>query len=691
MLYFCNGSLTQNTGGLQNRGEANPGTSSRRATKVRDPRKGGKGRATDTLLAWGPMPADHLTLTPSFGGRRLVVALALSGLGLAPAAVSSANAQPYTPTAEDLALVEPILAGRVDVEPEEIIYVAPPGGPDGDGSAQSPRRDLISVVAEATAGQAIHLAPGVYDMSAIRDEFGHVDSALWSEASGEEGRPIVLRTDPELYDLAAGQTATLDFGYENDPPGWRGSAFILRHDYWVLERFEMQRMEARGFWVNSSAHDNTFRELNLHHANFEGSNNEALILMGASAGPIDNVVIGCHLHHAGIIDTATDELVDHSGGNGGCFYTETRLTYDSTTPAAGHDATRAEWETGILPPDGDVYLIGNEIHDCHYGLGLKNMSRGPYYFLSNYIHDTDYGVMSPFTFNTVRNNVIHDVGVGIDMGRPQTDGPLMTFLKMTGNAHGSEVSYNTVIGSEIGFRGGWSASSHNNLVIDVEEPIEIRRNQFYWWEDAAWPGIRGEFLIGDLDARHPFYDLMPGYMRETPGEFVRMTLTDNCYTHEPVIGAIDFVQPIADITGMIFDEGYTVLSAEERAALFVDEAGGDLRRTDDGLDCGSQAGLAREPGGGDTDGGDDSGGAGSDEGGTNDGADETGEADGTNGTDGPSGGGTGGSSADPGGANSDDSAGGCSCRADTRRPAPMAILLGLFALGLAARRRRARS
>ncbi len=512
--------------------------------------------------------------------------------------------QRYEPAAEDLALVAPILADRVDQDPERVVYVATLPGPDGDGSAASPRRDLITVVATATAGTAIHLAPGVYDMSVIRDEFGHSDSAIFTGEDGESRRPIVLRTDPELYDPGAGAVATLDFNYENDP-SWRKSAFIARNKFWVFERFEMRRVESRGFWVDVNAHDNTFRELHLHHANTDGRNNEGLILMAASRGGIDNVVIGCHLHDVGNIDTATDVLIDRGFVNGGCFYSETRFTYDSGEPAGGNDASRAEWEAVVNPPDGDVYLIGNEVHDCHYGLGLKTTSRGPYYFLSNHIYDTDVGIFSPFSGNTVRNNVLR--GTVITLGRSSSDSPRATFFKMTGNGSFSEVSYNTIIDGNLSVRAGWGTTAHHNLIVDSSHPFAVSRNQFYWWDDGAWPGIRGEFLIGDLDASNPFYDLVPGYMKETPGEFVRMRLTDNCYTAEPVIAATDFVQPMADITGMTFDEDYVVLTAAERAALFVDEAGGDYRRvSDDGFICGSRIGASTPlpmPDGGMPDGG----------------------------------------------------------------------------------------
>lgn len=512
---------------------------------------------------------------------------------LAISVVPIAHAQRFEPAAEDLELVSPILEDRLDQTPERIVYVAPLPGVDGDGTRESPRRDLIAVVDEATAGTAIHLAPGVYDMSQIASEYRHDRSALRTQADGESGRPIVLRTNPERYDPDTGQIATLDFNYENDGPG-RTAAFNVGHRYWVFEQFEMRRMDERGFWVGRRAHDNTFRELHLHHADTEGRNNQGLILMAASSGGINNVVIGCHLHDIGNIDRATDELLDRGFVNVGCFYSETRFTYDSGEPDGGHDASRAEWEELVDEPDGDVYLIGNEVHDCHYGLGLKTHSRGPYYFLSNHVYRTNSGIFSPFSHNVVRNNILRDTT--LEIGRPATNTPRATFFKMTGNGSFSEISHNTVIDGRLQVRGGWSSHAHHNLIIDTDEPLRVMRNTFFWWEDAEWPGVRGEFLIGDLDSSHPFYDLVPGYMKETPGEFRRMQLTDNCYSAEPIVAAADFVQPVADITGMTFDESFTIVSDAQRAGLFVDEAADDYRRVeDDGLNCGSRIGASSIP------------------------------------------------------------------------------------------------
>ncbi len=88
---------------------------------------------------------------------------------------------------------------------------------------------------------------------------------------------------------------------------------------------------------------------------------------------------------------------------------------------------------------------------------------------------------------------------------------------------------------------------------------------------------------------------MPGYMHELAamGTHVRMRLEDNCYDEQPAIPAVDFRQDVADITGMVFDERFTVLSTSQRSALFVDEAAGDYRRPEGGdLDCGSRLGFS---------------------------------------------------------------------------------------------------
>ncbi len=530
----------------------------------------------------------------------------IAGLLIIFTCATAARAQAFEPAAEDMALIEPLLMDRLDITPETIIHVAPPGGSDGDGSSANPRRDLIAVIKEATAGVAIHLAPGLYDMSAIRDQFGHDDSTLWTGNNGESGRPIVLRTDPQLYDPTTGAIAIIDFNYENDPPSWRRSAFILRHDYWVFEKFEMRRMANRGFWVNNGAYNNTFHKLDLHHADTPGTNNDGLILMAASGGETNNILLKNHLHHVGEIDTSTDTITAISGVNSGCFYNETRLTYDSGEPSGGHDATLAEWENEILPADSHVYFVGNEVHDCHYGLGTKTASRGPYFFLSNHIYDTDVAIFATFTKHLIRNNILR--GSGINIGRAHSNSAKATFLKMTGNGFDTEISYNTIIGGKMSFIGGWSTRVHNNLVVGGGAPVRITRNQFAWWENGDWPGIRGEFLIGDLDSSHPFFSLMPGYMQELSGVYKRMRLEDNCYEDIPAIPAADFTQSISDVTGEIYDERYTILTSSEIAALFIDEVSGDYRRVeDDGFDCGSQIGSSSpivESDGGPSDGGD---------------------------------------------------------------------------------------
>ncbi len=470
------------------------------------------------------------------------------------------------------------------------MHVAPLPGEDGDGSAARPRRDLIHVVANAEAGTAIHLAPGVYDMSAIRDTYGHGSSRLKTEHAGEPGRPIVIRTEPDAY--AAGETAVLDFAYQNRGD-WSSTAFVVAHRHWTLERFELRRVHRRGIGVNGF--HTTLRELHLHHADTDGRDNDALIVMQASGGRTQNVVAGNHLHHVGTIDRETDALLDRGFVNGGCYYSVTRLSYDSETPEAGHDASRADWEASLLRPDGHAYVVGNHVHDCHYGLGLKNNSRGPYWFLSNVVHDVDYGIFSPFRETVVRNNIVYDAAnAGVALGRAQTNGPLQTYLKMTGNGAHSEVANNTIVraGGGLSFRTGWGTVVRDNLVVDGGPPVVIVRNSFAWWEEGSWPGLRGEYLLGDMGPEHPFWDFVPGYVQEAPEEYTRMRLEGNCYDREPVIGRADFTQATADITGMTFDVDVTLLDDAERAALFVDDPADDYRLADPEAHCGSRIGDA---------------------------------------------------------------------------------------------------
>ena len=576
------------------------------------------------------------------------------------AAASVASASVPDPTTADLERIAPLLEGRVDVEPERIVYVAPLPGAEGDGStAATPRRDLKTVIAEAEAGTAIHLAPGIYDMSAVAEMFGHETSRLITNNHGEMGRPIVLRTDPDLYDPTSA-VAVLDFGYANEGD-WSSSAFVARNDFWVYERFEMQRMQRRAFSVNGRA--NTLRELHLHHADTDGTDNDALIVMMTSGGDADNVVLQNHLHHVGMIDRADDTLVEIAGVNSGCYYSVTRLSYDSETPAGGHDATLAEWEAALEPPDGDVYVVANHAHHCHYGLGLKNNSRGPYWFLSNLVHDADYGIMSPFRETIATGNVIHDVGIGIQLGRAATDGPLSTFLKMTGNGSRSDVAYNTIVGADRGlsFSAGWGTTVHHNLVVDAEQPVAIGRNQFAWWEDGAWPGIRGEYLLGDLAPAHPFFDVVPGYTHEALDDYRAMALTDNCYDAEPVIAAVDFVQAVADITGMTFDVDYVVLDDAARAALFVDEADGDYQRAEDDYDCGALLEVEDDPSMGSTGGAGETDGTG---GGGESSGDDGGSTSGTSGVTSESSGAAESSGATTDSSAADESSDGCACTSD---------------------------
>jgi MYXO-CTERM domain-containing protein len=151
-------------------------------------------------------------------------------------------------------------------------------------------------------------------------------------------------------------------------------------------------------------------------------------------------------------------------------------------------------------------------------------------------------------------------------------------------------------------------------MIDTTEGIHIHRNQFAWYDGGQWPGIRGEYILGDLDAAHPYYAVMPNYVQALEGTFVELSKTGNCYDAEPVIASADFTQPENDITGMVPDENYEVLSAPEVEQLFGDSEH-YLRDFSTGLyeSCGSQVsqeGSTTEPpdggvpdGGATTDGG----------------------------------------------------------------------------------------
>jgi MYXO-CTERM domain-containing protein len=503
------------------------------------------------LRGWGRRKAKAICV---------LAALVLLGSFGAPARAAS-TVHPFEGAPEDQALVDQVLSGWFPTTPPtNVVYVAPPDGTSvGTGSASDPRRDLIAVVAEATAGTAIYLAPGIYPMSQIRDQFGHPSSVIRTRASGTRGNPIIVTTDPALYDPAAGQVAVLDFDYENQHPGVRTMSFDISHGFWLVEQLELRKMDGRGIWLRG--HDNVIRNNYLHHVDTTGTNNQGLILIIASGGPTNNVIAGNHFSHVGVLDRASGALQDPGGVNVGCIYTETRQTYDSVPP-------------NVLPADSHAYIYNNYAHHCAYGYATKNQGEGPYFFLSNVAHDVRTGVRNTFSKSVIRNNIVFagagDVGLG--SGISNGGAASSSFWSRFYNGHESEISHNTVVGAKRGiwYYSGWSVRSHHNLILSVDEGLHVHRNQYPWYNDGAWPGIRGEWLLGDLGPAHPYFAQMPADLQAKAGVFLKFSSVENCYDAEPVIAAADFVQPENDVTGMIADENHQIIPQAAITDLFVD-------------------------------------------------------------------------------------------------------------------------
>lgn len=503
--------------------------------------------------------------------RSVIASIVIFTTFMASHAGAASTVHPWVGAPEDQTLVDSVLEGWFsESAPAQVVYVAPPDGSTvGTGTEADPRRDLIAVVAEATAGTAIYLAPGVYPMSEIRDQFGHDGSVLRTGASGEAGNPIILSTDPARYDAAAGEVAVLDFGYDNAVEGVRTMSIDLDESFWLLERLEIRNMDGRGIWL--SGHDNVIRDNYLHHVDTPGTNNDGLILISSSGRPTNNVIMGNHLSHAGVLDRTTGALIEADGVNAGCIYTETRQSYDSDLPDPSTSPTLQDYLDALLPADSHVYIYNNYAHHCVYAYGTKNQAEGPYFFLSNVAHDVRIGVRNTFSGSVIRNNIFFAGAGEVTLASGVSNGASASaFWGEIFNGHQAEISHNTIVGAGdgISLQSGWGVHSHDNLVVEAGEGLHVHRNQYDWYDGGAWPGIRGEWLLGDLDAAHPYYAIMPGYLQEMEGTFVAFRSVDNCYDAEPVIAPADFVQPENDVTGMVPDENYQLVADVD--SLFVD-------------------------------------------------------------------------------------------------------------------------
>jgi len=481
----------------------------------------------------------------------------------------------YVGAAEDRAVIDALLGGWFSSdEAGKIIYVAPAigNGATGDGSSrENPNRDLISVIENATAGTHIYLAPGNYDMNAIRDEFGHDSSHLHTRNDGARGNPIVFATDPELFDLNSGSQAVLDFKFENDPVTSRSTCFYMSRDFWLVENMEMKNILTRGIWL--SGFDNVIRNIHFHHLDTSGTNNEAFVMLIASGRETNNVIMDNLMHHVGIIDHVTGEITEKAGSNSGCVYSEQRQNYDSPIyETITEETTYEEVQAGLLPADSHVYIYNNVCHHSTVGYAKKTHGEGPWFFLSNVAYDVETGIRTAGRHTVIRNNIFFpgsgdfELSRGISIARPASNlyrGDVIKGSNMI-------VRNNTIYGALSGLHlyGGWSSVFSHNLVVGTPEPVHIHRNQYQWYEEEAWPGIRGEWLIADLTEQHPYYEIMPRYLQDLSGVFKKGELVNNCYSVEPIIQTADFTQPENEIAGMTFDTNYSIINETDQNNLF---------------------------------------------------------------------------------------------------------------------------
>jgi hypothetical protein len=141
----------------------------------------------------------------------------------------------------------------------EIIYVAPPGnGSGGSGTKSDPYQNLKTTLDEALAGQKIYLAPGEY----------RPNTNLSISAGGSFGRPIYLKTDPELFNASEGRVAVINFENKN-----LHSALSIHGSYVVIEDIEISNVigtavDVFGHWV-------IIRNNSIHDVNPSGGNNHA--------------------------------------------------------------------------------------------------------------------------------------------------------------------------------------------------------------------------------------------------------------------------------------------------------------------------------------------------------------------------------------------------------------------------------
>ena len=498
----------------------------------------------------------------------------------------------------DQALIDDLMNQHFSIHPaQRVIYVAPfiPGSTaEGSGDTEDdPRRNLKAVLENAQPGDHIYLAPGIYRIDQERDNFSRKSSLFILDNSGTADNKIVLKTDPNRFDPKNGVIAQIDFGFDNSHPNHDNHAFGLYGSHWVFEDLEIRNFNDWGFYISGKY--NLIRNNNIHHVHHIASNNTGLIVI-AGSGQLNNLVMNNHLHHSGRMDQTGNLLPasEQTGSNGGCTYSVTRqhyATYENLN-AAGINLAKNKnypwqdmsWEDisqYIAPSDDHVYFYRNLVDHCFpYGLATKNEAEGKFYFLSNVIHSAKHGIKITLSHSQVRNNIIYKDTMMEDVIHFGSTPNGIKIVPQIMNAVDIHITNNTFVGTDIGIihRAGWNSEVSNNLFLDIPEPHYIQYNYY------AWALVTGEYLFGDLDSSHPYFDEMPQGLRDQIGHYQKLRSENNVYTTDPSFKTHVSEEHIDYLPTNRLSDNYSVLSSETIRAYLVDPEHQDYRinRTDRG-------------------------------------------------------------------------------------------------------------
>jgi hypothetical protein len=306
-------------------------------------------------------------------------------------------------------------------------YVAPDGDDAGPGTIDRPFRTFRAAMTLAAPGDFIYARGGTYGLGnamvsgverdydsypatscpegqVLADEYCFSDSyamiaiqdfsgwasttPAYTVASGEEGRPITVRSFP-------GEHPVLDVGAFTQ----RAVTGYLKA-FWVVQGFEIVggNVNLGGGTDTEQTHDITIRGCNVHDLTLDGGDNPGLVRIdrGDTGGPYNIAVLDNELH--GIYDWEQpgewQNVPDMQ--HFGAVTTLSRENY------FGYDGGGT----------GAIRIEGNTIYHCPQAFFFKNPMRGPVEILDNVIHDVGaLGIMGAANV-TMRGNLVHGVRGG---------------------------------------------------------------------------------------------------------------------------------------------------------------------------------------------------------------------------------------------------------------------------------------